>query len=226
MKLSIIIPVLNEAKQIACCLKKLQALRVDGHEVLVVDGGSGDETWQIAAPFCDKIIHADLARARQMNIGAAAATGDYLLFLHADTFLPDELHALFNACVDKHLNWGRFDVRLSGKHILFRIIEKSMAVRSRLTGIATGDQAIFVHKTLFDQIGGYPEIALMEDIAISQLLNKITRPICLNLKVQTSSRRWERHGIIKTIIKMWLLRLLYFCNYDPNKLATMYQSHG
>lgn len=223
MKLSIIIPVLNEAREIESCLKKLKRLRDAGHEIIVVDGGSQDATVKLAEPLCDQFIKTKAARSLQMNAGAKQACGDFLLFLHVDTFLPKNIGELVKVCEPDKDIWGRFDVQLSGKALLFRIIEKCMNLRSRLTGIATGDQVIFVNKKLFEKIGKYPEIALMEDIAISKKLNKESKPICLRQKVLSSSRRWEQNGIIRTIIKMWLLRLLYFFNYDTHKLAEHYQ---
>ena len=220
LKLSIIVPVYNESGQIEQCLKKLQLLRQQGHEVIVVDGGSDDDTLSLATPLCDIATQSIKARATQMNAGAAEATGDYLLFLHVDTVLPDNVSKLFlQLNKDK---WGRFDISLSGNHFMFRIIETCMNIRSRISGIATGDQVLFIDKALFLKVNGFPEIALMEDIAISKTLLKIAKPVCLKEKVVSSSRRWEKHGIIKTIIKMWLLRLLYFFDFDTNKLARMY----
>ena len=220
MKLSIIIPVYNESNQIKQCLDNLQSLRQQGHELIVVDGGSNDDTFSLAESLSDIAITSEKSRSIQMNAGAKKAKGDYLLFLHVDTMLPQNIAELFSN-IDKGL-WGRFDISLSGNNIMFRIIEKCMNSRSRLTGIATGDQVIFVDTTLFRKVGGFPDIALMEDIAISKILSKISKPICLKEKVVSSSRRWEKHGIFKTILKMWLFRLLYFFNYDPNRLARMY----
>ncbi len=221
-KLSIIIPTLNESNQIKSCLDKLQLLRKQGHEVIVVDGGSIDDTTSLSLPLSDHVIQAQKSRSIQMNAGAKIASGDYFLFLHADTSLPAVTHELFIKLNQDKEKWGRFDVALSGRQFLFRIIEQCMNLRSRLTGIATGDQVIFVKKELFDEINGFPEIALMEDIAISKLLMKHAKPVCLNDKVLSSSRRWEQNGISKTIFKMWILRLLYFFNYDTNKLAKIY----
>ena len=220
VKLSFIIPVYNESSQIKQCLNNLNLLRQDGHEVIVVDGGSSDDTLLLAQPLCDVVITSEKSRAIQMNAGAAKAHGEYLLFLHADTMIPENISALFSK-LEKN-NWGRFDVRLSGNHFMFRIIETCMNIRSRLSGIATGDQVMFVDKGLFIKIGGFPELALMEDIAISKQLLQFSKPICFNDKVVSSSRRWEKNGIIKTILKMWYLRLLYFFDVDTNKLAKMY----
>lgn len=221
-KLSLIIPVFNESDCIQQCLNELQELRQQGHEVIVVDGGSRDNTVSLATALSDTVIHAKKSRAIQMNAGAQIATGDYFLFLHADTKLPDNVSRLFLKIKKHDDKWGRFDIKLSGNHFLFRIIEKCMNIRSRLTSIATGDQVIFVHKELFNQIEGFPQQTLMEDIAISKLLSERFKPVCLKENVVSSSRRWEQNGIVKTIIRMWFLRLLYYFDYDTNKLAKMY----
>lgn len=222
VKLSIIIPTLNESEGIEICLNKLQKLRQQGHEVIVVDGGSTDNTVSLASPLTDHVVQSKKTRALQMNAGVPVASGNVFLFLHADTSLPAEILNSFLKINNIEKKWGRFDITLSGKHILFRVIETFMNIRSRFTGIATGDQVIFIGKDLFNQVNGFPEIAIMEDVAISKCLNKKIKPICLNDKVISSSRRWEKHGIIKTILKMWLMRFLYFFNYDTNKLGKMY----
>jgi len=221
-KISIIIPAYNESSQIERCLNKLQSLRKQGHEVFVIDGGSNDNTISLASSLCDRVLQSKKSRAIQMNLGAKEATGDYLLFLHADTILPPDFIYLFSQFKNYKEEWGRFDIKLSGAHFLFRVIEKCMNTRSRLTGIATGDQVIFVNRKLFNKINGYPEINLMEDVTLSSLLLKYSRPVCFKEKVISSSRRWEKNGIIKTILKMWLLRLLYFFNFDTNSLAKIY----
>lgn len=223
MKLSIIMPVLNEAAVIRDTLRSLQSLRRAGHEVIIVDGGSHDNTMKLAGGLADKLLDSLPGRARQMNRGAAAARGDVFLFVHADTILPPQVDIIFNSFSNESDFWGRFDVRLSGQRLLFRIIEWFINFRSRYSGIATGDQAMFVSAKLFHQVQGFPEIALMEDIAISRLLKKRCAPSCLRHKVITSSRRWEEQGIITTVIKMWKLRLLYTLGADPNKLARDYE---
>jgi len=223
VKLSFIIPAYNESPQIKQCLDNLKFLRQDGHEVIVVDGGSDDDTLSLAQPLCDIVITSEKSRATQMNVGAVKASGDYFLFLHVDTVIPENTSALFSK-LEKN-NWGRFDVRLSGSHFMFRIIEACMNIRSRLSGIATGDQVIFVDKELFIKTDGFPELALMEDIAISKQLSQFSKPVCFKDKVVSSSRRWEKNGIIKTILKMWYLRLLYFFDVDTNKLARIYYRH-
>jgi rSAM/selenodomain-associated transferase 2 len=227
MRLSIIVPALNEAEGIVATLRALQAFRTWGHEVIVVDGGSADATIKIAKPYADKVIEAPRGRARQMNAGARFAQGDVLLFLHADTVLPNCAdRAISNAFHKQDRVWGRFDVRMSGRHPLLRLVERTMNLRSRLTGIATGDQAIFVRRRVFEQTGGYANIPLMEDVALSRALRRISRPACIKKRAITSSRRWERHGIVRTMGKMWLLRLRYFFGADPARLARCYDSES
>lgn len=226
MKLSIIIPALNEASQLRDTLEQLRALQVRGHEVIVVDGGSSDRTVMIAREFTDRVVDGARGRARQMNAGAAVATGDVLLFLHADTRLPAQADALIaDALRNEKIFWGRFDVRLSGNQLLLRVVEKLMNWRSRLSGIATGDQAIFVRRTAFVRLGGYPDIPLMEDIALCKLLKRKSLPANLPARVVTSSRRWERHGIIRTILLMWRMRLAYALGASPHRLAQRYQQN-
>ena len=222
MKISIIIPVLNEAKVLLLLLNQLQYLRVKGHEIILVDGYSNDNSCQCAQGLADIILKSDRGRALQMNHGACHATGELLLFLHADTRLPDNVDMLLTSAIHSNRAWGRFDVRLSGNPILFRIIEWFMNMRSRLTGVATGDQAIFITAGLFREINGFPEIALMEDIALSTKLRRIYRPIHLYEKVVTSSRRWEDNGIIRTVLTMWEIRLRYFLGAEPSTLAGLY----
>jgi rSAM/selenodomain-associated transferase 2 len=212
-RLSIIVPALNEAPGIRAALEALAPLRARGHEVIVVDGGSGDGTPALAAGLCDRVLGAPRGRALQMNAGAQIASGDVLLFLHADTRLPPNADELV------HGTWGRFDVRIEGRHPLLSVVACAMNLRSRLTGIATGDQAIFVRREAFP---GYPAIALMEDIALSKALKLHAAPTCLRDKVITSGRRWESRGVLRTIVLMWKLRLLYFFGVRPDELARRY----
>ena len=222
MKVSIIIPVLNEAGHIANTLELLSEYRSAGHEIIVVDGGSNDETVSIAEHHADKVLHSDAGRAMQMNYGVAAAHGDVLLFLHADTRLPDDaMDKIINAIEDGFF-WGRFNVRLSGNRFSFRIIERMMNVRSCMTGIATGDQAIFVSRESIDIVGNYPDMPLMEDIVFSKRLRRLGRPACIRSQVVTSSRRWEEKGVLRTVLLMWRLRLLFFIGVPANKLARQY----
>ena len=221
-KLSIVIPTFNETEQIVPCLEKLQTIRKSGNEVIVVDGDSTDDTIVLAEPLCDQIIQSQKSRSIQMNAGAKVSSGQCILFLHADTTLPLNILELFSHIDNIENRWGRFDIKLSGEAGIFRVIEKCINLRSRLSGIATGDQVIFVGKTLFSRINGFPEIALMEDIAISKILKSYSEPFCIKDEVLSSSRRWENNGIIRTILKMWLIRLLYFFRFDTNKLVKLY----
>ena len=224
LQLSVIIPALNEAEHITQTLKDLNPVRVAGHEVIVVDGGSADDTVQLAGGFADLVIAGPKGRARQMNAGASKASGDVLWFLHADTRIPVDAVNNLLAAIDEGGQWGRFDVHLSGQHILFRLIERMMNLRSCLTGIATGDQGIFVKRSLFESAGTYPDISLMEDVALSRTLKKFAAPVCLRPKLLTSSRKWERQGIVRTILLMWRLRLAYSLGADPDELAKRYYS--
>jgi rSAM/selenodomain-associated transferase 2 len=221
MKFSIIIPAINEEKAIKCCLSAIQPLR-NNSEIIIVDGGSTDNTRVVAKPLADKVITSEKSRARQMNNGARQASGDVLIFLHADTCLPENALQLIQQQLGNSGKWGRFDIQLSGKHFMLKVIAQMMNWRSRLTGIATGDQVIFVTRQAFEEAGQYPEIALMEDIALCKALKKISPPVCLNAKVSSSSRRWERNGIYTTILLMWSLRLRYFLGADPQTLAFFY----
>lgn len=222
-KISIIIPVLNEARLIIQTLSALQPLRASGHEVIVVDGGSTDGTIALSKPLSDRLTRSRCGRSRQMNVGAKVAMGEILLFLHADTFLPEGAdRMIIEGMRNQGKRWGRFNVRLSGSHFLLRIIEWLMNWRSRLTGIATGDQGIFVQRQLFQAVSGFPDIDLMEDIALSKILKRYGRPICLRHRVLTSSRRWEENGILRTIFLMWRLRLSYCLGSGPKRLAQLY----
>jgi rSAM/selenodomain-associated transferase 2 len=217
------VPVLNEAAGIVSFLLPLQALRHQGVELILADGGSRDGTAELAAPLVDKVQVSARGRARQMNAGAAAANADVLLFLHADSILPgNAVDLILDGLRAGRRCWGRFDVRLSGKHRLLRVVEWLMNLRSRLTGIATGDQGMFMTRKAYLSAGGFPEISLMEDIAMSARLKRVSRPLCLGARVVSSSRRWESRGILRTILLMWRLRLSYFLGADPDRLASLY----
>lgn len=218
MKLSIIIPVLNEAAGISRTLASLAPLRARGHEVIVADGSSEDGSRELAAPLADRVIAAPRGRARQMNAGAAEATGEALLFLHADSILPEGADRLVSEALGKRA-WGRFDVRIDGHSPLLAVVAFFMNARSRLTGIATGDQAIFVRRAVFP---GFPEIALMEDVAFSRSMKRLSPPACLRETALTSGRRWERNGVARTVLLMWRLRLAYFLGASPDELARRY----
>jgi len=222
---SIIIPVLNEAVHLPAQLTELQKWRQAGHEVIVVDGGSGDASVVIASPLVDQVITSEKGRAVQMNNGAARASNSWLVFLHVDTFFSgtamNSLQAVF---CDDDVAWGRFNVRLSAASPLLKLVSILMNIRSRLTGIATGDQVMFMRKTVFEQVAGFPNIALMEDISLSSKLKKIASPYCVKEFVTSSSRRWQKHGVVKTILMMWSLRLRYFFGASPGVLAERYDS--
>lgn len=222
-KVSIIIPVYNEAQALAAHLPLLQALREDGHEIIVVDGSADAVSAASYARLVDRWLVSGAGRARQMNAGAAAASGEILLFLHIDTRLPaDAMELLHSGFVNPLTLWGRFDVCLSGQRWSFRVIEFMINLRSRLSGVATGDQAIFVNQGVFAGIGGFPELPLMEDVAISKTLRRLAPPLCLRSKVITSSRRWEAHGVARTVLLMWWIRLLYSLGVAPQTLHGMY----
>jgi rSAM/selenodomain-associated transferase 2 len=223
-RLSIIVPVLNEAPGIVETLSALQPLRQAGHEVIVSDGDSADRSVALSMPFADRVIKCTRGRSRQMNAGAAPAGGDVLLFLHADTFLPERAdHLILSGLENRQRRWGHFDVRLSGKAPFLRAVEVLMNLRSRVSGIATGDQGIFVERSLFEALGGFPEIDLMEDIALCKRLKKGGAPLCLSARVTTSSRRWEKNGILRTVFLMWSFRFAYWLGADPARLARLYE---
>lgn len=221
--LSIIVPTLNEAGGIAAALDRLAPLRRRGAEVIVADGGSDDGTAAIAGLFADRVVVAPRGRASQMNAGARLASGDVLLFLHADTVLPDEADSLIAVMLadPRHL-WGRFDVRIDGSHPLLPMVAAMMNLRSQVTGVCTGDQALFVRRTTFVEVDGFPDIPLMEDIAISKTLRRRSPPACLSSRVTTSGRRWERNGVLRTILLMWRLRFDFWRGVDPRELAIRY----
>jgi len=222
MLISIIIPTLNEETSIEVLLQQLQYYRKKGHEVIVVDGGSCDKTVSISNNLADKVIESKLGRAIQMNNGVISARNDVLWFLHADTLIPDTALENIQKILEKN-DWGRFNVKLSGKNILFRVIEKMINVRSCLFGIATGDQGIFVKKQTFESVGCYSELPLMEDVELSKKLKKKSRPACIKGALITSSRRWEQKGILATVLLMWRLRFLYWLGVNADKLASQYK---
>lgn len=223
--LSVVMPVHDEAADIVAALDALRPLRARGVEVIVADGGSKDGTPELARPLADLVLTAPRGRASQMNAGAAAARGAVLLFLHADTHLPANADRLVLDGLRAGPVWGRFDVRIDGGG-LFGLISSMMNLRSRLTGIATGDQAIFVTRAAFDASGGFPAIALMEDVALSARLKQLSTPLCLRARVTTSPRRWRKYGVARTILLMWQLRLRFYLGADPAKLARAYGHAG
>lgn len=223
MPISLIVPTLNEAEGITATLEALAPLRARGCEVIVVDGGSSDDTVAQATTRADRVLHTEAGRARQMNAGAAAAGKEILCFVHADTRLPESADGLIrDGLARSRRSWGRFDVQISGTHPLLPVVAAMMNWRSRLTGIATGDQAIFVTRSLFEAAGGYADLPLMEDIALSRQLKHYGAPLCLSHRATTSGRRWERHGVWRTIMLMWRLRYAYWRGADPALLAQRY----
>ncbi len=222
MRLSIIIPTLDEAAGIEATLAAAQPARADGAELLVVDGGSGDGTPELSAPRADRVIESVRGRAAQMNAGAGTASGDALLFLHADTVLPPDAVQAVVAGLAAGREWGRFDVSIAGAAALFPVIAMLMNARSRWTGVATGDQAMFMTRAAFDAAGGFPSIPLMEDVALSKALRRRSPPACLRERVVTSGRRWERAGALRTVLLMSRLRLAYAFGADPHQLARRY----
>jgi len=224
MRISIVVPALEESASITATLSALQPLRAQGHEVIVVDGGSRDATLLIARLLADRAYVTAAGRATQMNFGAGKATGDVLLFLHADSLLPAGGAAAMADAVTRGAAWGRFDVVIGGTPRVLKLVGAMMNLRSRLTGIATGDQGMFVRRNLFEEVGGFPAIPLMEDVALSKALKRIAgRPACLRTRVTTSGRRWEMHGPWRTIFTMWRLRLAYALGADPAALARHYR---
>jgi rSAM/selenodomain-associated transferase 2 len=216
-------PALDEAARIAGSLAALAPLRAQGVQVIVVDGGSRDGTLARCEGAADVLLTAPRGRARQMNAGARAATADALLFLHADTTLPPDAIAIIADALHTHA-WGRFDVRIDGRSRWLPIVAALMNFRSRRSGIATGDQAIFMRRGAFDAVGGFPDQALMEDIELSKRLRADAgEPACLRAKVITSGRRWDERGAWRTIVLMWRLRWLYWRGVSADRLAAAYR---
>ncbi|ALM53500.1 TIGR04283 family arsenosugar biosynthesis glycosyltransferase [Halomonas huangheensis] len=220
--LSIIVIMLNEASSIHARLAALAPLRDQGCELIVVDGGSRDDSVEQALPLADQLLVTSAGRAHQLNVGAMQANADYLLFLHADTQLPDDALIAIERGLSRH-GWGRFDVRIDGCSRWLSLIGMMINLRSRLTGIATGDQAIFMTHDWWKEVGGFPEQPLMEDIEISRCLKRLGAPACLSVQVVTDGRRWEQHGVFTTIWLMWRLRWRYWRGTDPAQLAREYR---
>ncbi len=222
-RLAIIVPVRNESAVVEAALRRLQDLRNLGVELIVVDGTSTDATATLARCWADTVLSTPPGRARQLNAGAAASQRQLLLFLHVDTALPPNAVQAALAALDGGYGWGRFDVTLDPPVPALRLVAAMMNLRSRLTGICTGDQALFMTREVFDSVGGFPAQDLMEDIEISRRLRRAARPACLRLKVTTSGRRWLRDGVARTVLLMWWLRLRYACGADPAALARWYR---
>lgn len=224
--LSIIIPALNEAANLERLLLSLRVIG-PGAEVIVVDGGSEDGTRAVVRRFpWVRYVTSGRGRARQMNAGAEVANGQNLLFLHADTLLPSEAEAaIVEAFHDPAIVAGRFDVRFDSPRPIFMLIAFFINRRSRLTKICTGDQALFVRRQTFEEMEGYPDIPLMEDVELTKRLKRVGRMACLRSKVTTSARKWERDGVFRTILLMWSLRFLYFIGVSPDRLHRLYYGH-
>jgi rSAM/selenodomain-associated transferase 2 len=223
MKVSIVMPTLNEASGVVESVQALQTWRQKGVELIVVDGGSTDATADLVKPWADQLVVTSPGRAKQMNAGAKVSSQDILLFLHADTQLPIDGFDQLKQAIQQGARWGRFDVRIVGQNFMLRVVSFLMNHRSKLTGIATGDQAIFVCRDVFESVGGFPNQALMEDIELSKILRQQFKPVCLKGPVLTSGRRWESRGIWRTIFLMWRLRWLYWRGVAPAKLKEMYK---
>jgi rSAM/selenodomain-associated transferase 2 len=221
VNVSVIVPTLDEERTLDAIIS---AARQPGLlEVIVVDGGSRDRTVDVARACADRVLLGARGRAAQMNAGAAVARGDVLLFLHADTRLPPGCHgAIMHALADDLVVGGRFDLRLDAPGIPYRIIERMVSLRSRLTRVATGDQAIFARRSMFERLGGFPELPLMEDIAFCRALKRAGRIACLRERVVTSARRWQRRGVVRTVLLMWALRAAYYAGVSPARLARAY----
>jgi rSAM/selenodomain-associated transferase 2 len=221
MRISVIIPVLNEEKNIAATLTELQHLKPD--EMILVDGGSSEGSREVCQKFGVEFYPSPLGRARQMNFGAQRANGDVLLFLHADTRLPpsafDDIRA---ALRDRQVLGGRFDLQLDNPRPMLKLVGFMISLRSRLSKVGTGDQAIFVRREIFEELGGYPDIPLMEDVAFSRALKRHGAVACLRSRVVSSARRWEMDGIWRTILKMWMLKTLYLLGISPVRLKRYY----
>lgn len=221
--ISIIMPVLNEEAVLEECLQSLQALRARGHEVLVVDGGSVDGSVAIAHRYVDKVVESGRGRALQMNIGSEHASHGILLFLHADTRLPELADKLIATALEvQAAQWGRFDLQLSNQAWIFRFIAATINWRSALSGIATGDQAMFVRRAWFERVQGFDTVPLMEDVALSKKLLHFAWPVRVKTPVTSASRKWEREGIMRTVVLMWVLRTAFFFGVSPSRLHPLY----
>jgi rSAM/selenodomain-associated transferase 2 len=219
----VVIPCLDEGAIVRARLEALQPLRQKLHELILVDGGSRDGSPELARPLVDRVLVTDSGRAHQMNRGALLASGDILWFLHLDSQLPVNAAQAVRRFGTGACSWGRFSIRLSGRDPMFRVVERLMNWRSCLSGIATGDQGVFLSRELYLRVGGYPEIPIMEDIALSKRLKRHARPVCVDQFITTSSRRWERNGPLRTIALMWFMRLAYALGADPTWLAGFYR---
>lgn len=221
-RLSVVMPVLNDGLHLAALLQQLQPLRQRGAQLVVVDGGSDDDSVDIASRAADVVLSSERGRARQMNAGAAQADGQWLCFLHADTKLPGDIDQWYNILPTTERDWGFFPVRFDGEHPLLAVVAAGINWRSRHSRVATGDQGLWLRRELFDALGGFPDIALMEDVALSRRLHSHARPCIWRSPLTTSSRRWQRDGIVRTVLFMWWLRIQYACGVKAAVLARRY----
>jgi rSAM/selenodomain-associated transferase 2 len=224
--LAIVVPTLNEADNIVITLSRLQPMRARGARVIVVDGGSIDATRARASSMCDAVIDAPRGRASQLQAGISASSAQIVLMLHADSVPPEDADQHISRAFAAGANWGRFDVCIDGTHFMLPIIAWFMNRRSRLSGIATGDQGIFVTRALLERVNGVPAQALMEDIELCKRLRRIAPPACLTARIITSGRRWEKHGVLRTVVLMWRLRFAYWRGVDAAILHARYYGHG
>jgi rSAM/selenodomain-associated transferase 2 len=222
-RLCIVVPVRNEAAVLEQSLARLQPLRAAGVELIVIDGASDDASAELAQPLADRVLRTAPGRALQMNAGAAAGARPLLLFLHVDTELPAGAAPALLAAIDGGFDWGRFDVAIEPATPLLRLVAATMNLRSRASAICTGDQALFMRRDAFEAVGGFPAQELMEDVEISRRLRRRGRPACLRLRVRTASRRWLRHGVLRTVLLMASLRLRYALGAEPAALARLYR---
>jgi len=220
--LSIVVPALNEADVIADTLGDLRLAMPAAAELIVADGGSTDGTPDVARGLADRLVTAPAGRAAQQNAGAGVARGEVLWFVHADTRVPAEAFVQLQRALAAGAVWGRFDARLDGRHPGLPMVAWLMNHRSCLTGIATGDQGLFVTREAFRRVGGFPSIPLMEDVEISRRLKRVGRCQCLPGPLLTSARRWDRDGLMRTVMLMWRLRLAFFFGADPAELHRRY----
>lgn len=229
--IAIVVPILNERKALTPLLRHLA--QINANQTIIVDGGSNDGSiewlqshWQDEAGG-RLVLQTEASRARQMNVGAHYAQADMLLFLHADTELPKDALTEITAARNQNYFWGRFDVSFqpaSRINRIMKVIAFFINIRSRLSSVATGDQAIFVDRDLFLKIGGYPLIPIMEDVALSKTLKQQGVPFCSPSRVRTSARRWQQGGVVRTVLLMWAFRLAFFFGVNPHRLARIYKN--
>ncbi|MDX8381892.1 MAG: TIGR04283 family arsenosugar biosynthesis glycosyltransferase [Ghiorsea sp.] len=220
--LAIVIPVYNEVKVLPKALKSLQELNVD--ELVFVDGGSTDGTQQVIEEAGFVCLQSEAGRAKQMNMGSESTISKIILYLHIDTSLSSSDISNIKKSYKHGYSSGRFNIKFTNGSITYRIISFFINMRSRFTKVSTGDQGIFVTRKAYEQVGGIPDLKLMEDVAFTKALKRVGRVACLSDNLVTSSRRWENHGVMKTVWLMWKLRFLFWLGVDSNKLSQMYRN--